>query len=173
MRRWWLVILLLLSVGINAGLLAAVLARRQPPPPIEAGEPGQPPPRLARLANRLGLEGPQRRRFLAIQWSFFQETSRLRFERGEVHRELRRELTAPNPDPARIEELTQRSAHLHLGLEQALVRNLLSTREILGPEQERLYLDLIGRMRLPEAGLGPGGGGAPPERRPRPWRPRR
>src|SRR5215210_2496389 len=49
-----------------------------------------PLPRLPRFADRLGLEGEERRKFLDIQWSLFQETSRLRLRMGEVHPDPRR-----------------------------------------------------------------------------------
>lgn len=182
MIRWWLAIALLLSVGLNVGILAAIAARRGgPPPPREARE-GQPPregqnpanppnadpvPRLGRLADRLKLEGDQRRRFLDIQWSLYQESTRQRLQMNEAHRELRRELTRPNPDRQRVEALLNESSRIHQALERALVNNILSTRELLGPEKEKEYLKIVGRLRLPNPGPGIGNpGGPPPKRRP-------
>ena len=83
MIRWWLVIGLLLSVGLNVGILATIAARWPGPPPPREGRPPQegqnpanpnanpnidPVPRLGRLADRLKLEGDQRRKFLDLQW---------------------------------------------------------------------------------------------------------
>lgn len=179
MRRWGLVLALLLSVGVNIGILATLAVRRSAPPdrprpeerrplpPADPGEPTEKPPlRAGRLADRLGLEGEQRRRFLRIQGRFFVETVRLRTEQAEVFRELRRELTAPEPDPQKIQELTRASARTHLALQQAMARNVIATREILDPDQERLFLDIISR-------LGPPGRGGPPQRQRRPFQPRR
>ncbi len=120
MKRWWLVIVLLLSVGLNLGILAAIAARRaQPGPgprdprPAEALNPvADPLPRLPRLADRLGLEGEERRRFIDIQWELFQKTGRLRLRRGEVHRELKRELTRGEPDRQRVDQLLRESARI-------------------------------------------------------------
>lgn len=179
MRRWGLALALLLSVGVNIGILATLAVRTTAPPdrprpeerrplPPAPGEPAEEPPlRAARLADRLGLEGEQRRRFLRLQGRFFVETVRLRTEQGEVFRELRRELAAPEPDRRKIEELTRASARAHLALQQALARNVIATRELLDPEQERLFLDIISRLRPP-------GGGAQRPRRPflQPRRPR-
>ena len=98
MRRWWLVIALLLSVGLNVGILAAVATRRFGPggpggqgakQAGAANQPADPLPRLPQLANRLGLEGEERRKFLDIQWNLYQETSHLRLQLGETHRNLR------------------------------------------------------------------------------------
>jgi len=171
-KRWWLVIALLLSVGVNVGILAAVATRRaarpdremgreQPPlPPPGPGE-GQPMPRGSRLADRLGLEGDQRRRFLDIQQRFFEEAVRLRLHLGETQRQVRRELIAAEPDRQRIDELLRASARDYLALEQALAKNVVDTREVLTPEQEEEFLRIVSRLR-PE---GPAGGLAPPQRR--------
>lgn len=181
MRRWGLALALLLSLGVNIGILATLAVRHAAPPdrprPEEPrpGTPGAPgtsgdieePPRVVRLADRLGLEGEQRRRFVRLQGGFFAETLRLRTEQAEAVRELRRELTTPAPDRRRIEELTRASARAHLALQQAMARNVLATREILEPEQERLFLDIISRLR-------PGLDGGPRPRRPPLWQqPRR
>jgi hypothetical protein len=164
MKRWWVVIALLLSVGVNIGLFAAVLAGRFRAP---AHEERQPPAleRLQRLADRLGLEGEPRRRFVAYQRSFFQDTARDRRHLGETNSDLRRELVSPNPDPQRVEQLTAESSALYLKLERALAGNVLATRKLLDPRQERIYLNLIRQLRPGRGPLAPPG--APPAA---PWR---
>lgn len=173
MRRWWLVIALLLSVGINVGLLTAVIVRRldvrsgmergRPGGPLEAGVSGDPLPRVIRLADHLELEGEPRRRFIGLQVRFFQETLRLRLEMGEIRRELRRELVSRTPDVERVKRLTRESSRIHLALEAAMTKNVLATREILDPRQERQYLRILSRLR-PAGPMGLLGSG--PERRP-------
>jgi hypothetical protein len=185
MRRWWLVIALLLSVGLNIGILAAIGARRAAlfagkggRPPLEAGNPGDnsggkpgadPVPRLARLADRLKLEGEPRRRFLDIQWNLYQETTRLRLRLNEVHRDLRREMSRPTPDRQRVEALLNDSARIYLALERSLVNNVFATRDLLDPEQQEEYLKIVGRLRVPGPGAGMGNpGGGAGQRRPGP-----
>jgi len=155
-RRWGLVLALLLSVGINLGLFAVIAVRRLAPRPIPGAEAGLPPrpvlagdpiARLTRLANFLELEGEERQRFLDLQLSFYQETLKLRAEMGEVNRELRRELTSRNPDRQRIDRLLERSSRVHLSLERALTGNVLQSRELLDERQERRYMRLLGRLR--------------------------
>ena len=168
MRRWWLVIVLLLSLGLNVGILAAVAARRFGPggpggpgakPPGAANQPPDPLPRLPQLANRLGLEGEERRKFLDIQWNLYQETSHLRLQLGETHRNLRHELIQPQPDRAQVDRLLEESSRTYLSLEKSLVTNILATRELLGPEKEKQYLRLIGQLRIPNpGGFGPNAG---------------
>ncbi|HEV8577765.1 MAG TPA: periplasmic heavy metal sensor [Thermoanaerobaculia bacterium] len=164
MSRWWLIIALLLSVGLNVGILATIAARqsgrpqevRNPRAP-EVANPGKDPlPMLPRLADRLGLEGEERRKFLDLQWNLFQETSRLRLQLGEVHREIRREMIRDEVDRQRVDRLLAETSRIYLALERALVSNVLATRELLDPEQERQYMALIGRLRIaaPPGGLG-------------------
>ena len=168
MRRWWLVIALLLSVGLNAGLLTALAVRRLNNPAVKAAKPpaanqaADPLPRLPQLANRLGLEGEERRKFLDIQWNLYQETSHLRLQLGEVHRNLRHELIQSPPDRARVDRLLEESSRVYLALEKSLVGNILATRELLGPEKEKQYLRLIGQLRIPNpGGFGPNAGFGP------------
>jgi len=169
MNRWWLVIALLLSVGLNVGILATIAARRGGPPPAakaekapELANPGgrDPLPLLPRLADRLGLEGEKRRKFLDIQWNLFQETSRQRLQLEEVHRDIRRELTRDAPDRQRVDQLLAESARIYLAMERAMVSNVFATRELLDADQERQYLALIGRLRI--AGGAAGGLGGNP-----------
>jgi hypothetical protein len=162
-KRWWLIIALLLSVGLNLGIFAVIAARRAAadrprPERSEMAEPGgNPLPRLPRLADRLGVEGEERRRFLELQWKLFEESSRLRLQLGEVHREIKREMVREEPDRQRIESLLQESAKVYLNLERSLARNILATRELLDDGQERQYLALIGRIGIPlSPGAGPG-----------------
>jgi Spy/CpxP family protein refolding chaperone len=179
-RRWWVIIALLLSLGVNLGLVAAVatrrIAARPDGPRAEGSRPrdmgGEPLPRFRRLADRLGLEGEQRRRFLDLQRQLFEETVRIRMRQAESQREVRRELVSREPDRERIDALLQQSARDFLTLEQALAKNIAATRAILSPDQEEEYLRIVSRMRPP----GPGGFGPqqqPPRRRLPPMRERR
>jgi Spy/CpxP family protein refolding chaperone len=181
------VIALLLSLGVNLGLVVAVAARRiaarheRPAegPLLEGprGEgpgrdmQGEPLPRFRRLADHLGLEGQQRRRFLDLQRQLFEETLRVRMRQAETQREVRRELVSREPDRERIDSLLQQSARDFLTLEQALAKNIVATREILSPDQEEEYLRIVSRLRPPgQGGFGPQ---QPPQRRRLPLRDRR
>jgi hypothetical protein len=240
-KRWWLALALLLSLGVNLGILGTVAAHRwatapakptrqaaekapekapqpapekapeqapeKPPekPPEKAPEktpersptppkPARPEPaaplpdlgngpqRVGRLADRLGLEGEPRRRFIVLQQRFFTETLRLRTEQAEIHREIRHALVAADPDSARIDALLQESARVFLDLEKAMVTNVAATRQLLDADQEREFLLFVARQR--PAGPRPGRrqppqlrdrdqGGLPPRWAPRDGRPRR
>ncbi len=164
MRRWWTVIALLLSVGINIGLLTAIFAARRASP-RDAGEERQPPAveRLQKLADHLGLAGAARQRFVGYQRRFFLDTARDRRRLGAVNRALRLELVAESPDAGRIDRLTAESSALYLTLERALAGNVLASRKLLDPRQEGIYLDLIRQLRPGRGRLAPPSGppGAP------------
>jgi hypothetical protein len=149
-KRWWLVLALLLSLGVNVGILATIAVARLRPGLLQKVQKAlQPPPekRLARLADRLRLEGPERRRFLVLERHFMATTGRDRKHLQELYREVRSELISPRPDAVRIEGLLAESSQVYLRIERAVTTNVLETRKILNPEQEAIFLDLIEKMR--------------------------
>jgi hypothetical protein len=146
-KRWWLVLALLLSLGVNAGILATIAVARLRPAAAQKVPQGPPEKRLGRLADRLGLTGPERERFLTLQRQFFTGTTRDRKRLQQIYRQVRRELISPRPDPVRIEQLLTESSQLYLTVERAVTANVLETRKILKPEQESIFLDLIEKMR--------------------------
>lgn len=213
MSRRWLGLALLLSVGVNVGILATLAVERlrdgAAPAEVEAPaepselpeeEPGGPlgpeepadaatgadpwagpgegpgrgagPPRLAEverrleiLADRLGLAGEERGRFLEIQRRFFRETFRHRQEVFLHQRALRQELISAHPDRARVEETLERLSAARDVLDRELVETVLESRELLGPAQEAEYLRFVARLRA--AGEGGRRRGPPTRRGPR------
>lgn len=156
MTRWWLVIALLLSVGLNVGLFVRSVARDRAsvpaPAAAERDAPDWPgPPRLRQVAERmadaLALAGDERREFLALQQTFFETTLRARRRAFGLQHELRRELLSPDPDRAAVDRILRQAAETHLELERAFVQNLLASRELLDGEQERRFLRLLQRLR--------------------------
>jgi hypothetical protein len=167
-KRWWLVIALVLSIGMNLGLLIA-LALSSPALVQQQQGVMRPtaPGRLQQLADRLGIEGEVRRHFIQRQRQFFAETAGPRARLPEIRREVRAELTRPHPDRARVDELLREGSDIFLMLERAVVANVLDSRAMLPPEAERKYVDLISRLQLE----GPGQlGRLPPAHWPWWWR---
>lgn len=150
-----MVLVLLLSLGVNLGVAGMLLfdkARHKPPapPPVEMPEPiggGDLIGRLPRFADVLGLEGEERRKFLDIHVAFFQDTTRLRLRMAEAHRNLRREISGEKPDAARVDRLLREEADVYLRLEQAFAKCVLASRQLLGTDEERRYLQVVGRLR--------------------------
>jgi hypothetical protein len=146
-KRWWLVLALLLSLGVNVGILATIAVARLRPAEAQKAPQGPPEKRLARLADRLKLAGGERERFLTLQRQFFTDTGHDRKRLQQIYRQVRRELISARPDSARIEELLAESSQVYLKVERAVTANVLETRKILKPEQESIFLDLIEKMR--------------------------
>lgn len=175
MKRGGLVLLLLLSLGINIGLVAgrwlwgddsgnpdpaseisAAGATQEKDEPIEdttieEGSSPTLPPRLERgverMADELGLAGEPRSAFIDLQQQFFRRTVEAR-RRGEHHQQaLRRELIAVEPDARRADELLAEVIRAQGDLEQAFLDNFFATRALLGPDQRRPFLRLMGRLR--------------------------
>lgn len=160
MKRFWVVLALVLSLGVNVGLIGAALLRERMIDRFQrelapGGDPG------LRLADRLELAGETRTRFLAQQRRLADAVRELRPKIGELERRLRRELVAPAPDRARVEEISRALGEATLALDRAFIDNVLATREILDGRAERDFLRFVERFPGARRALG---GDRPPRR---------
>ena len=172
MKRNLLFLALLLSVGINCGLLGMGIARhrlfqRMSQEAREAadrppGRDGRAGPEGARLADRLALTGEAREGFLRLQRELAERVHAGRRQIDEARRELRQELTSRTPDRARVENLLAGIAREQDALDRALVANVYAARELLDGPAEREYLRFVERFGAAVAGPRPPG--PPPER---------
>lgn len=174
---------LMLSIGINLGLLASWLMStkptaistqnpitQEPPQPDLSGE--RPLPRIfVRMADELSLEGKTKEQFLGLQRRFLRRTISARAELGQTQTQIRRELLAANPDRQVIQTHLKQMAEARLELETAFAENMLDTRELLEPAQARRFLQMIGRLRQDREQFQPGPGRPGQQRRP--FQPRR
>lgn len=171
MKRSWLWIALLLSVGVNIGILATVgTARYRVKERFDQSRPEGPPPPFARMADHLKLEGETRDRFIEIQRELFATSRQHREKLEELRLEIRREVTSENPDPDRVESLLAESGQVNRDLDRAMVESVLATRHILTPEEQERFFRVLERMR--SRGRRPGHPGGPDGPR-RPGRERR
>ncbi|MBP9143542.1 MAG: periplasmic heavy metal sensor [Thermoanaerobaculia bacterium] len=172
MRRNWLFLALLLSVGVNCGLLGMGIMRHRmlsvpsgmpsggaPGDHRAPGDPGERPPgrQGARLADRLGLLGEERERFLGLQRQLAERVHAGRRRIDDGRRELRRELTSTDLDRGRVEELLAGIGSEQNALDRALVENVLAARELLDGDAEREYLHFVERFGGAFAGGRPPG----------------
>lgn len=148
MKRGWVWVALLLSVGVNIGVLATIgvsRMRSQSRWERTQGEPRQPP--YERLANHLGLEGEGRDQFMQVQQRLFRITRQNQRTLQGLQGELRREIMGENPDSAKVDELLNRIGDIHRDLARELTESVLATRELLSPEQQRRYFRVLERMK--------------------------
>jgi Spy/CpxP family protein refolding chaperone len=159
-RRWGLAIALLLSLGMNAGILAMLwTGKARGRQFMERPRAEAPLANLERFADRLELEGETRQRFLEIQRRFFETTREERRRLQGLRAELRRALTDRDSDRAAVDRILAEMAAVQPRLDRALVDNVLATRELLPPTQERRFLRHLAFLVRPRAGQ-------PPPRRP-------
>ena len=149
MKRSWLIVALLLSVGINIGVLTVIGLSRVGRSRTwqSADERSAGPPPMERLVERLDLEGDQRQEFLTEQRRFFEAFDDVRVELQANRRRLRSEVASDDPDPELIEALLGNSAELTAKLDRLFVDNVMMARRLLGPRQERIYFGFLERMR--------------------------
>jgi Spy/CpxP family protein refolding chaperone len=180
MRRHWLFLALLLSVGVNCGLLGMGIARhrmmerstgaergdraqgdRTDGERLHGDRPRDDRPRDgARLADRLELTGESREKFLLLQRELAERVRAGRTSIDSSRRELRHELVSAEPDRARVEELLSAIQREQDALDRALVANVLAAREVLDPPAEREYLRFVERIGAAVSGAaGPHRGG--------------
>ncbi len=168
MKRWWLLMALMLSAGVNLGIVVARLLpsddgaeavpregpgpEEHPPggppggPPREPGEP-RVPPAVRRFAEKIGLSGEDRGKFVELHRSFLTETVQARRRVMKLQDELRRTAFADEVDREAVVGLLEELGAAHVALESAFIHNLLDVRELLGPEQERMYRLFLRRLR--------------------------
>lgn len=164
MRRWIPVVLLLLSVGLNIGLLAqrgrekrerqerreARLEARQNPGSAESRAARERPMLkrlLARMVEEVGVQGEQRGKFVAIQESFFDRTLATREKLRQGQRALRDNLSSPQPDRGLAESQAAGIAAAQKEIEAAFIESFFATSAILDPEQRQRYSKLVSELR--------------------------
>lgn len=157
MRRWGVVLALLLSVGLNVGIGVALLARgggERPEAPGEADAgPGRLPPGVRRVADELGLDGERRRSFFAAQERFFERTLLAHERLRTAQAALRDELVGPDPQRSAVAPWLAEMKDAHGELEQAFVDSYFELRAILGPAETRRFLERVMRHRERRQGL--------------------
>ena len=145
MKRNWILLALLLSVGVNCGLIGMAIARQRmlSVPTRDERPQGRDG---ARLADRLKLEADVRESFMKLQRELAERVHEGRRKIDVSRHDLRRELTSPAPDRARVEELLAAIGREQDALDRALVENVFAARELLDGPAEREYLRFIERF---------------------------
>ncbi len=161
---WILVCLLLVSVGLNAGLAVRLTrpaeAPAGPPPGWSpegppAGDPETPPDpadpqvrrlmheRLERLSSALELTPQQLEAFVAVHEAsaprFFANRSAV----GKLRRELRDLALSPDLDRAGVLERQRQLSALQAQLDSVVVETMLAEVRLLTPEQRERYRTIM------------------------------
>jgi Spy/CpxP family protein refolding chaperone len=148
-------LLVLLSVTLNVAFLAGWAWRAMRPAPESPA--GSSSTSALSLHQRLELT-PEQRRELEPRLEEFRKETAATFARIDRNREEMLELLAASqPDPERIRAKQQEIQTGQRQCQERLVAHILAEKEILSPEQQRKYFDLLRQqsgMHLPQRILG-------------------
>jgi len=146
-KRWWLVIALLLSVGVNVGVLSILAIQRSHGPRHAKRSVVRSATPFEKAADRLHLQGDKRQRFIVIHRTFFAQTRKAQARMEVLRRQLRRELSAGHPDEEKIERIVTTMGGHYAELDRMVVKTVLESRAILNRRQEQAYLKMLSRLR--------------------------
>jgi Spy/CpxP family protein refolding chaperone len=116
--------------------------------------------------DRMGLSPEQRAEFVELQRELGRRVRTSQPRMQEARMALYRELSAPRPDRAVIERQIVFLGRASAQLERAFAETALRSRDLLDPEQERMYLQFLSRRLRAARAAGddarPGPGRRPP-----------
>ena len=138
-----LVAALILSVGINIGVLVGSPYRRWAERP--ATQSGCFMER-SYLNRRLNLTREQLAKVSAMRDSMYQRSAPLRRELCDHRIGLLRHLRKSDPDSVGLDSLTREIAFLQARLESQVVRNARQISAALKPEQQKLFVEMFERQ---------------------------
>ncbi len=138
-RSTWTRSLLVVSLALNLGVVAAFIARPSPPPPVETAA----GPAHLNLQDYLGLSTEQRHQWRQLEPAFLRELA-ANWQDIRRHREaLVRQIFAAAPDRRAIDAEQAAIAGLQGAQQQLVIAQLLAERELLDAPQRRRLMDLL------------------------------
>jgi hypothetical protein len=149
MKLSWLWIALAVSLGINVGILGTLAVQGSDKGKGAEEKSAEPSldDRTGPIADRLGLEGEEREKFMQLQRSLLESTQGHREELEKMRREVRKELREDEPDRDRMDRLIGDMAEVSAAQEREYVETVMATREILEDEQQAMYLQFLAQAR--------------------------
>jgi Spy/CpxP family protein refolding chaperone len=137
-----LVVALILSVGVNIGILVGSLYRRRAErPTTQSGCLME----RSYLNRRLNLTREQLADVSAMRDSMYQRGVPLRRELCDRRMDLMRHLRESAPDSAALDSLVRDIASLQTRLESQVVSNARRISAALKPEQRKLFVEMFGQ----------------------------
>lgn len=148
MTRRAMAVGLLVSVGLNVGLVVALALRRPAPRDWRRAR--------SAMTGELGLDARQEAALAAAQSSLAAKLREQRERMGQAAGEMTSLLLQPHPDRQRIDERLERMARIQRESQEAVIDHLVATRTVLTPEQHERLVRMMVRRGLQMGG--PGGG---------------
>jgi Spy/CpxP family protein refolding chaperone len=142
MKSKWLIFVLVLSLAINAAVLATTgyhyyltaSTKTLAPCPVSPGD--------GHLYQSLGLSDAQLSKMDPLAQKFHERLAELGAAM-EGKRELLIDLLAKGGDPASIENLRREMASIQDEIQQEVISHIIETKKILDPKQQQRFFDLM------------------------------
>jgi Spy/CpxP family protein refolding chaperone len=142
MRPKWLILILILSLAINAGVLVFMGYHYY----VNASTPSTAPcpisPGDSHLYQSLGLSKSQLSRMEPVAQKFHSHLGKLGAAM-EGKRELLLDLLAKDRDPASIENLRREIANIQDEIQREVITHITELKKILDPDQQQRFFDLM------------------------------
>jgi uncharacterized membrane protein len=165
MSRKTVIIILIVSVGLNVGLLGAIVYDA-----LEIGHRlGSIPPFPSWIESIGGLSDEQHDKIRTIMTESIGPIEEVRADLEKKRGELTQLLSAPQPDIEAINAKIDEISAAHGRMERLIVSQLIAIRGVLTPEQQEVLLEHMSRYIGPPPGP-PGGGRMMHERGGMKWR---
>ncbi len=142
MRSKWLVLILILSLAINAGVLVSMGYHYY----VNASTPSTAPcpmsPGDSHLYQSLGLSKVQLSKMEPLAQEFHARLSELG-ARMEEKKETLTDLLQKDSDPASIENLRKEMAGIQDEIQKEVIVHIMESKKILDPQQQLRFFDLM------------------------------
>jgi Spy/CpxP family protein refolding chaperone len=142
MRPKWLILILILSLAINAGVLVFMGYHYY----VNASTPSTAPcpmsPGDSHLYQSLGLSKAQLSKIEPLAQKFHSRLAELGAAM-EGKRELLLDLLAKDRDPASIENLRREMANIQDEIQKGVITHITELKKVLDPDQQQRFFDLM------------------------------
>jgi protein CpxP len=142
MRSKWLILILILSLAINAGVLVSMGYHYY----VNASTPSSAPcpmsPGDSHLYQSLGLSNLQLAKMEPLAQSFHGRLAELG-ARMEEKKETLTNLLQKDSDPASIENLRKEMAGIQDEIQKEVIIHIMESKKILDPNQQQRFFDLM------------------------------
>jgi Spy/CpxP family protein refolding chaperone len=142
MKKNLIIVFLILLTIVNVAALVTIAYHRfhakRPFPPK-----GRPDGHMKFLQQELGLSEDQARDFELHMEKFRMETEPIQDSIRTIRTELMSELTKPEPDIQRLNQLAEEIGVLEVNLKKQSITHMLEGRSLLTPEQHKKFLSLF------------------------------
>ena len=142
MRSKWLILILMLSLAINAGVLVSMGYHYY----VNASTPSSAPcpmsPGDSHLYQSLGLSNVQLAKMEPLAQSFHGRLAELG-TRMEEKKETLTNLLQKDSDPTSIENLRKEMAGIQDEIQKEVIIHIIESKKILDPNQQQRFFDLM------------------------------